>query len=228
MENYNFFEPYIEPPEKFNYERVIWITIIAILVVAMAVLFVTQYYKIKGLENEITALDEQINSPILQKALLEVDQVEAQMLELEGTYTELMMLDQVAANHLSFDYNIFKELNAWVPENAFLINLNYINKALYFDGYGDSVDTVALFQHQLSANDSFYNVNLDSVSKENDNYSFSMAMGVSPMAKIDRMAELESELLTNTQEESEGQTESQTSEEVEVEAENAETQSKSE
>ncbi len=216
MANYNFFEPYIEPPKKINYERLFWIVLTILIIMAMLFLFMRNFGEINNSKNEISKLDAQIQSPDLQKSLIEVDQLESEMLEVQNTYTKLRLLDEATKLNLAFDYNVFKELNAWLPENAFLKDLNYSGGGLGFNGYGDSIETVALFKRQLSESNRFYGVNLDSLMRENDNYAFSMYVGLSALAATQ-------EFITEEDVEKESEQDQENAlEEVEGETENSE------
>ncbi len=175
MNNYNFFEPYIKKPEKINYERVFWLTAIGMSLLVIALLFFSNMMKLKTLDDEIASLDARIGSSELQKKIQEVAEIENTMLQMEASAKKLQLLDLATAATQSFTYDTFRDLNTRVPKNVFISDINYNNRSLAMAGFGERVEDIALFQHQLSNQATFSGVRVSDVIAENENYSFNMS-----------------------------------------------------
>ncbi len=233
MSNYNFFEPYIEPPKKLDYERLIWMVLILLVLAAIVITYLLQSFTIMSLNGEIDQINADIADPDLQKKLEIVNKLETEIADSETTYDKLSLLDNVTEKELAFDYDIFKEINTWVPLKAFITNINYSAQGLSMEGYGETLETVAVFERQISNSDKFYTAKIDAVTKESENYRFTMNTALSPYvdlallgedkdSKKDDKNKAETETGTNAEQNAEN------SEEVESESEDATTQSETE
>ncbi len=233
MANYNFFEPYIEPPKKLDYERLIWIGLLLLVVVLIVISYFLQSYKMMSLKGDIEKINNDIAAPEFQKTLKEVSDLEVNILDSKLTYDKLALLEDVSEKELAFDYDIFKEINTWVPLKAFITRINYSGQGLTMDGYGEDLETVAVFERQISNSDKFYTAKIDTVTKENDNYKFTMNTALSPFVDLsllgkEETGEAESDIAGEAETETNGEQSTGNSEEVESESEDATTQSETE
>lgn len=174
MVDFNFFEPYLDPPVKPNYSRMVWIGLY-IGVLSGVALFQWQY------QQQLTSIEENnqisrdfISSQPVIKRLSEIRNQEKAFQTLGNITSELSIFETLLNLKGQLQVGLFDEINQQVPEYVYVNAYNMTAGQVVISGYSDSYESIAQFQHQLRGMERFSEVFVPSVVEDQGNYVFTI------------------------------------------------------
>ncbi len=172
MSNYNFFDPYIASPRKTNYKKILVFILLIAFVAALVWFFLLMQDKIENLKVEKIELKQYIESKEIKEQLKEAQQIEN---SINGYREKLLMLNMVTVIDQSlniFDDTVFDMLNRIMPNDVFIESLVVSNANITINGYGDSIESISLFNHRLTAEEFIETSHINSISGEQGLYKY--------------------------------------------------------
>ncbi len=174
MADFNFFEPYIEPPLKTNYSRLLWFSMYGIMIIGITYVQLG-YMTDKALTTaDIEAERAFITSEEVNKKMAAIREKEQAYLALNAITKELNVFESLLNFKGQLQVGLFDLINQQVPEYVYVNALNINTTDVVISGYSDSYESIALFQHQLRNIDRFSQVFVPSIVEEQGNFVFTI------------------------------------------------------
>ncbi len=178
MRDINLFDRFKPEPKKTNYIGLLLLLLFALLIVFIA-FNEFKFYNEKGqLEHEIEELKAFSNSPEIKEKLREIEEKQALNQELASMLTRLVFIDVFMDTSNVVHDGLLTSISTAVPENCFLNSVKVSLFSVNLDGYADSYESVAEFQHKLRLTGKLYTLFNPTISEENANYAFSFVARV--------------------------------------------------
>ncbi|AKL95279.1 fimbrial assembly family protein PilN [Clostridium aceticum] len=174
MRDLNFFEPYIQQPEKTSSKRLMGLVVL--VVVAFIIVFypVKMLYEVKALQDKVLSFNAVIESPETISKLKVIEQKELQLMELKGKEVlfnslETKINSQTMTNDLLIQW-ILQE----VPNDVYFDELNITENTVQVQGRASHKFPIAQIEHNLRHSTYFDEVFIPSIAYKDGHYSFSI------------------------------------------------------
>lgn len=174
MADFNFFEPFLEPPVKQNYTRLLWLVLYGILLIAITYLQVDYMSEKAVLESDINAIRTFVTSEPVVTRMADIREKEQAYQALSAISQELGLFETLLQLKGQLQVGLFDQINQKVPEYVYVNALNMTSAQVVISGYSDSYESIALFQHQLRGVDKFAQVFVPSIVEDQGNYVFTI------------------------------------------------------
>lgn len=180
MADFNFFEPYIEPPVQTNYVRLMWFVAYGALIIAITYTQIGFLTDKALVESDIQQELSFINSKNVTDRLTAIQEKEVAFQALSGVNQELTDFKSLLDYKGQLQVGLFDLINQQVPEYVYVSAYNITVSQVVISGYSDSYESIALFQHQLRGIDRFSQVFIPSIVEEAGNYVFTITAAFKP------------------------------------------------
>lgn len=178
MNGYNFFEPYIVPPQKTNVERLIWIVFAIIFLFGLLFVFIFMSGKINDEYRQVEDYQEILTSDKIKNDLIELQNTENNMHSLLDAYTKLKLSEGLHNGLNVYEKDLYREVITKVPDNVFVENIIYQARSLTIDGNGESIEAIALFSNQLSQMNRVESVVMGTLTQQTAGYSYDLVVNL--------------------------------------------------
>ncbi len=178
MHDINLFDRFKPEPKKTNYLGLLMFLLFAILIAFIVYSEFNFYSEKNKLEHEIEELRAFSNSQEVKDKLQEIEEKQRLSQDLSAMLTKLVFVDVfMDLSNVVYD-GLLTSISTSVPENCFLKNVKISVASVNLDGYADSYESVAEFEHRLRLTGKLYTLFNPTISEENANYAFSFVAKV--------------------------------------------------
>ncbi len=178
MHDINLFDRFKPQPKKTNYIGLLLFLLFAILIGFIGYNELKFYNEKKQLVSEIENLKNYSNSQEVKEKLREIDEKQRLNEELTAMLQKLVFVDVfMDLSNIVYD-GLLTSISTAVPENCFLNNVKISASSVNLDGYADSYESVAEFEHKLRLCGKLYTLFNPTISEQNANYAFSFVAKV--------------------------------------------------
>lgn len=174
MSDFNFFEPFIEPPAKQSSSRLLWLVVLGVIIIAITYIQLDYYAEKKMIEFSIEEQRAYLASEAVVSKTSEINEKEEAYKALSTVSDELNFFEVLIQLKGKLHVGLLEAIHLKVPEFVFINTMNITATEMTISGYADSYESVALFQHQLRKIDQFGQVFIPSVVEEQGNYVFTI------------------------------------------------------
>lgn len=172
MRDFNYFDPYLNVQVKKNTGLIIIVVLAALMLALMVYYQILLIQKENTLSNDIAEIENYVHSAEISKKLNDVDIKQKQLENLQTIMGDVATLTvQLDAND-KIDDMLIEQINAQLPENAFLTEMNLTNNLITIRGYSTEYQAVAQFAYNLRQSEGLYDVMIPSIVDNNGNYEF--------------------------------------------------------
>ncbi len=172
MSNYNFFDPYIVPPRRINYKRVLAFLFFVTLAVTLVLAYVVMQQEVTKLEDEKSKLNHYINSEKVNQQLKEVERLDTTIASYNETLLLLNVVSTIDQNLAIFDNSILEMIDRTMPNEVFIDTLKVNQNGINILGSGNSIESIALFNHRLLIEDTINNTKIVRIENRDGVYSY--------------------------------------------------------
>lgn len=177
MKDFNFFDPYIKVEGKSSNNRVVLIILFALLLALMTFYQLMLINKAKTLEADIAEIDTYLNSPSTTQKVSVVEAKQAELDTLRIVYTDLMVISDTIEVNDTLDDMLIEQINAQLPEGAFMSDLSSTNQVVTIKGYSLEYKNIAQFAYNLRES-GLYNIMIPTITESNGNYMYTITAGI--------------------------------------------------
>lgn len=174
MSDFNFFEPFIEPPAKQSSMRLIFLIVLGALAIGITYIQINYFTEKALLEASIDEQLAYLNSSEVVNKTTALNEKETAYSALKIVSEELNFFEILIQLKGKLHVGLLETIHQKVPEYVFVNTMNVTATEMIISGYADSYESVALFQHQLRQVDQFRQVFVPSVVEEQGNYLFTI------------------------------------------------------
>ncbi len=177
MRDFNFFDPYIKVQGKPNQSRIVIILLCGLLLAMVVFYQLMLINKANNLESDIAEIDAYINSSsVIEKvAIVDAKQIEADSLRV--VYANVAAVSSTIEMNDTLDDMLIEQVNAQLPEGAFISDLSSSNQVLTIKGYSLEYKNIAQFAYNLRES-GLYNIMIPSITESNGNFLYTITAGV--------------------------------------------------
>ncbi len=172
MSNYNFFSPYIAVPRKTNYKLIFYYLVVALIIGGLIMAYFHMDGQIRATRAEVEVLRNQVSSNKTADNLRDAKKTKKSLAKLDVALGEMLLLRRVSADVDNFDAALLTKIDSCLPKNVFVNEINVDEQGVRLSGYGDTIDVVTLFSHQLGQQLDGRVVSIDSIALEDANYHY--------------------------------------------------------
>lgn len=172
--DFNFFEPYLNAPKKSNFKTII---IVLLFIAAIALMAYYQYLLLdqsKTLQNEIAEIDAYIQSDAVvqqRETVLEKQNYEK---ALASTYASMKAVETQIESANAVETQLIEKINAEIPENVFLSNMQILKGAVSFTGFASDYKALSQFVYNVRGLEEVDTLSIPTVNELEENLSFSV------------------------------------------------------
>lgn len=176
MNDINFFKPYLNKTNKNrSYGKYIPLVLASILVIGLIIYQFTLSKEKNLLTNEIASIETEMNNPEMQSKYNQSLKAQEEMEAIKIVLDE----SEKIASDIKNDFNVTKDLIQSlvnnVPENTYIISMEYRDSNIKVDCISDSYDSAAQFIHNIKMDEGlFIDVFMPFVNEENGDYKYSL------------------------------------------------------
>ncbi|GAB6108752.1 PilN domain-containing protein [Fusibacter bizertensis] len=174
MRDFNFFDPYLKTQTKPNTNRIIIIVLAALLLALMVYYQFMLINKANELQANIDEIQTYIQSSDTSIKLAIVDQKQKELERLQGIYTSVGVITAQIELSDNLDDMLIEQINAQLPENAFLSELSINSNLITIRGYSTEYPIVAQFAYNLRESGGLNNILIPSVNENNGIFEFTI------------------------------------------------------
>ncbi len=174
MLDFNFFEPYLDPPVKPNYSRLVWLILFSTVFLVIVYLQFDYMGQKAVTQGEIDLNRQFIDSPDVREKIAAIDEQTLVYQKLESITSDLSVFELIMSVKGQLQVGLFDLINQQVPEYVYISAMNLTANQVIISGYSDSYQSIALFQHQLRKVDRFSDVFVPSIVEDQGNYIFTI------------------------------------------------------
>jgi type IV pilus assembly protein PilN len=175
MRDYNFFEFFAEE-KKTNDLRFVYVGIItSIIVGAMVVIYLTNVFKIRALEDSIYESQLTISSTEFATAYSQKQKDDERLKLLNNYYTSVSNLNESISKEDYIKTELLKRISSVVPQSVSFQNMNISDKTITMTGTSSTRVAIGELQYNLKELDIFEDIHVSTVSSSSEdasNYSF--------------------------------------------------------
>lgn len=172
MRDFNYFDPYLNVQVKKNTGLIIIVVLAALMLALMIYYQILLVQKENTLNTSIAEIENYIHSAEVSKKLNDVDMKEKQLEKLQVLMGDVATLNVQLDATDKIDDMLIEQINAQLPENAFLTELNLSSTLISIRGYSTEYQAVAQFAYNLRYSEGLYDVMIPSIVENNGNYEF--------------------------------------------------------
>jgi len=177
MRDFNFFDSYIKVQARPNQNRVLIVILFALVVALLIFYQILLINKAKAIEGDITEVDAYINSASTIEKVATVDAKQLQADELQILYTNLSTVALSIEANDTLDDMLIEQVNAQLPEGAFLSELGVSNELITIKGYSLEYNNIAQFAYNLR-NSGLTNILIPNITESNGSYLYTITANV--------------------------------------------------
>lgn len=183
MRDFNFFDPYLKTQAKPNTNRIILVVLAALLLSLMVYYQFMLLNKAKDIKANIDEIQTYVQSSDTTTKLAIVDQKQKELERLQGIFANVGIATMQIELTDYLDDMLIEQINAQLPENAFLSELTISNNVITIRGYSIEYPVIAQFAYNLRESGGLSNILIPSINENNGNFEFTInanvGMGVS-------------------------------------------------
>lgn len=172
--DFNFFEPYLNAPVKSNIKRNLFILLFIAAIVLMGLYQWELIEESNRLQTQIEEVDAFMMSEEHQEKREKILVKENYEKALNSTYDSLKATDQQQMESNVVSAALIEKINAEVPENVFLSNMQIIKGAISFTGFAADYESLSQFVFNIRELDEFAEMSIPTVNELEENLSFSV------------------------------------------------------
>lgn len=176
MNDINFFKPYLNKTnQKRSYGKYIPLFLASILVIGLVFYQFTLSKEKSQLTEDIKNIQAEINDPEMQSDYKQALLAQEEMMAIKVVLDE----SEKIALDIKSDFNVTKDLVLKlinnIPENTYIISMEYNDYSIRVDCISDSYNSAAQFIHNIKEDDEkFADVFMPYVNEENGDYKYSL------------------------------------------------------
>lgn len=174
MRDFNFFDPYLKTQAKPNANRIILVVLGALLLALMVYYQFMLMNKAKNLQTDIEEIQMYIQSSETSNKLIMVEQKQKELERLQGIYANVSVATSQIEQADKLDDMLIEQINAQLPENAFLSELNINQSLITIRGYSMEYPTIAQFAYNLRESGGLSNILIPSINENNGSFEFTI------------------------------------------------------
>ncbi len=176
MSNYNFFSPYISVPRKTNYKLIVYYVIVSVMIGGLLLAYFHMESQIGVARAEVEVLQRQVSGKNIGVTLDEVEKTKKSLSKMDIALGEMLLLKELSDDMDNFDASLLSRIENCLPNDVFIVEVNVDKLGVKLIGYGENIDVVTLFCHQLGEvlNDSV--VSIESIVQDEDNYYYEIVI----------------------------------------------------
>ena len=174
MRDFNFFDPYIKVQAKPKSNIIIFVVLLAFILSLLLYFQLMMLKSAKDLNDDIAEIDTYITSSETMAKLQEVTNKQAEFDALQLTYTNLVAMTMEIEMSDNLDDMLFEQINAKLPEGAFLAEVTTTNQILTIKGYSLEYGNIAQFAYNLHEDGNLFNILIPSITENNGSYMFTI------------------------------------------------------
>ena len=176
MNNINFFEPYLNKTNKNrSYGKYIPLVLASILVIGLVFYQSTLSKEKSELTNEISSIEAEMNDPQMQADYKDALEAQEAMEVAKAVLDESEKIANEIKNGFTVTRDLIQNVVNSVPENTYIISMNYNNSSVKIDCISDSYDSAAQFIHNIKSDNGLVaDVFMPYVNEENGDYKYSL------------------------------------------------------
>ncbi|ABR49601.1 Fimbrial assembly family protein [Alkaliphilus metalliredigens QYMF] len=178
MRDLNFFEPYIVEPEKTSSKRLILIALTTILIFVLIFYPILNFFEIKSIKNEITFINESLNSLENQKKLDTIQNKKQSLEAFKSEFDILLQLDHQIKNRDVINDELMLQISKQIPNDIFFESMSINGEQVHIQGNAYLKLDIAQMEHNLRYNGDFYEIFIPSITENDGFYSFSITFKV--------------------------------------------------
>ncbi len=178
MHDINLFDRLKPQPKKTNYLALLFFLLFAILIGFIGYSELKFYNEKNQIENEIEELRAFSNNPDIKAKLQEIDEKQRLYEDLDSMLRRLSFVDWFMDVSNIVQDGLLTSISTAVPENCFLQNVKISAVSVNLDGYADSYESAAEYEHRLRRTGKLYTLFSPTISEEHANYAFSFVARV--------------------------------------------------
>lgn len=180
MRDYNFFEFFAEE-KKTNDLRFVYVGIItSIIVGAMVVMYLTNVFKIRALEDSIYESQLTITSTEFAAAYSEKQKDDERLKLLNSYYTSVASLNEAVAKEDYIKAELIKTISSVVPQNVAFQNMNISDRTITMSGTSSTRVAIGELQYNLKELGIFKDIHVSTISSSSeDSASYSFNFNIS-------------------------------------------------
>ena len=175
MRDYNFFEFFAEE-KKTNDLRFVYVGIItSIIVGAMVVIYLTNVFKIRALEDSIYESQLTISSTEFATAYSQKQKDDERLKLLNNYYTSVSNLNESISKEDYIKTELLKRISSVVPQSVSFQNMNISDKTITMTGTSSTRVAIGELQYNLKELGIFEGIHVSMISSNSGdaaNYSF--------------------------------------------------------
>ncbi len=172
MSDYNFFDPYIVPPKRFEFKNFWVIFLFVVLFAALFWSYLVMQQRVDKLNAENDEIKDYINSDSIHKKIEEANLMNNAIADYSEISTMLSIVNSVENQSSSFDSTHLEMLNRTMPDDVFIDTINAKRTELSLIGHAESIEGIALFNHRLSNQEVFDISEIKHIQGEVGKYSY--------------------------------------------------------
>ncbi len=172
MRDFNYFDPYLNVQVKKNTGLIIIVVLAALMLVLMIYYQILLQHKITNLNDSIAEVESYIQSSDVSQRLTLVDLKQKQIENLQTLLADVTNLSLQINSNYKIDDMLIEQINAQLPEGAFLTELNITGSIVTIRGYSLEYQSIAQFAYNIRESNGMSEVMIPSIADNNGNYEF--------------------------------------------------------
>jgi len=177
MRDFNFFDSYIKVQGR---PKQSWIVIIILCALLLSLIVFYQFLlinKARSLEADIAEIDAYLGSSNVKGKVSAVDAKQMEADSLRAIYASVSTVSANIELNDTLDDMLVEQVNAQLPEGAFMTDLSSSNQMLTIKGYSLEYKNIAQFAYNLRES-GLQNILIPSITESNGSYIYTITAGV--------------------------------------------------
>ena len=172
MKDLNFFEPYIEKREFNIDKRLIYYSIVTLLIIFIVFYSIFNQIKIRRISKDVTKLRSIVEDGRINKKVAEISEKKKEVIKFNESLDKIKLLDNTIEENNIIDDYLLESITSRMPEDVFFTSISIYIDNIEIIGISKDKWSIAELGKSLESIEEFKEIFITNISSNEDNYNF--------------------------------------------------------